>query len=71
MVIQLGNTDDDIIRNLRFVDDLLLIAKSWRQVSLTIADLITETGKVGLELHLEKTKVQSNAKDESTVRMMI
>ena len=51
--------DAKLLNNLRFADDLLLIGRSRAQVKHMLEDLSREAGKVGLKLHLGKTKVLS------------
>ena len=43
--------------NLRFADDVVLIGRSFHQVQKTVADLVEECGRVGLQIHLRKTKL--------------
>ena len=45
-----------LLWNLRFADDVLLIAQSRRQLAAMIGDLIIATRRVGLELHAGKKK---------------
>ena len=47
--------------NLRFADDVLLIAKSLTEIKAMILDMSLSAGKVGLKLHPGKTKILSNA----------
>ena len=49
----------DFKNNLRFADDLLLIGSSRAQVKHMLEDLVLEAGKVGLKLHMGKTKIFS------------
>ena len=46
--------------DLRFADDILLVATSLKHISSMIGDLSTEAGKVGLQLHPDKTKILSH-----------
>jgi hypothetical protein len=48
--------------NLRFADDLLLIATSKRQLTTMLRELIEEVGKVGLVVHAGKSKVMTNGR---------
>ena len=43
--------------NLRFADDLLLLAQSQRDIEKMLNHLQIETSKLGLKLNAEKTKV--------------
>ena len=46
--------------NLRFADDILVLATSKRQLKSMIQELMQAVGKVGPELHTGKTKVSFN-----------
>eukprot|EP00973_Karenia_brevis_P001287 175634-Karenia_brevis.AAC.1 len=46
-----------MLTNLRFADDILLVAHGKRQMTKMMGDLIQAAGKVGLEIHPEKTKL--------------
>ena len=50
----------DMLTNLRFADDLLLIGRSRAQVRHMLEDLAKEAAKVGLTLHMGKTKILSS-----------
>jgi len=54
------HTDNTQLTNLRFADDLLLVATSLEHLTHMIGDLSTEAGKVGLQLHPDKTKILHN-----------
>jgi hypothetical protein len=58
--VQLGSNKDDRLCNLRFADDLLLIASTKRQLKSMVEDLITAAASVGLEIHGDKTKILTN-----------
>ena len=58
--VQLGTTDNSRLTNLRFADDVLIIAKSLNQLTEMIRCLKDEAGKCGLELHPDKTKIISS-----------
>ena len=57
---QIGYTSESILTNLRFADDIVLIGRSLPQIKQMIADVSIESARVGLQLHLEKTKNQHN-----------
>ena len=57
--LQLGHTEE-WLSNLRFADDILLFATSRDMVEGMLGDLITAAEKVGLSLHLGKTKILTN-----------
>ena len=63
--ISLGELDSDRITNLRFADDLILIASSREILGLMIKDLMHAVTRVGLELHMGKTKILTNQVVES------
>eukprot|EP00973_Karenia_brevis_P030948 4269341-Karenia_brevis.AAC.1 len=48
------------LTNLRFADDVLIIASSLEEVRTMLDDLVTEAGKKGLSIHPGKTKIMSN-----------
>ena len=50
----------DMLTNLRFADDLLLIGRSRAQARHMLEDLAKEAAKVGLTLHMGKTKILSS-----------
>jgi len=52
--------EDEFINNLRYADDILLMARSLPQLRNMLADIDREAKKVGLTLHPEKTKIQHN-----------
>ena len=59
-----GIVVDDIdcpLSNLRFADDVLLLATSKRDVGRMIVDLETEASKFGLKVHMGKTVVLTNS----------
>ena len=48
---------DDPLTNLRFADDILLVAQSQADASKMLSDLAKEASTYGLEIHFEKIKV--------------
>ena len=46
--------------NLRFADDVLLMATSRTHIQSMIQDLLEETSNVGLEMHIDKTTNLTN-----------
>jgi hypothetical protein len=60
--IQLGAGRDDRLLNLRFADDVLLVAKSLKILKKMMEDMRQEVAKVGLEMHFGKTKILANPK---------
>ena len=58
--IQLGHTKESILSNLRFADDVLLVATTLPQLAKLLASLSSAAKKRGLELHPDKTKIFSN-----------
>ena len=47
----------DCISNLRFADDVLWITSSLVQLKKMVTDFKRRTERMGLEIHLEKTKI--------------
>ena len=56
----LGLDSGSYLTNLRFADDILLVARSLPQIKQMIADVSAECEKAGLELHPDKTQIQHN-----------
>ena len=53
--------EEEFVTNLRYADDILLIARTLPQIKSMLADLDQEAAKVGLKLHPNKTKIQHNS----------
>jgi hypothetical protein len=58
--LQLGYLSDTGLTNLRFADDILLLARTLPQIKTMLADVAVECRTYGLELHPTKTKIQHN-----------
>ena len=58
--IQLGHTTTTQLTNLRFADDVLLLAPTLPQLTEMLTDLQREAMNYGLELHPDKTKILTN-----------
>eukprot|EP00973_Karenia_brevis_P000238 33040-Karenia_brevis.AAC.1 len=58
--IALGTEKRDLLTNLRFADDILLLATSRQQIQSMLTDLITAAQHVGLVIHSGKTKIMTN-----------
>jgi len=54
------------LTNLRFADDLHLMATSLKSAKQMLIDLVREAAKVGLEVHESKTKVIWNGQGQGT-----
>ena len=54
------------LTNLRFADDLLLVASSLHQAKRMLADLICAAKEYGLEVHTGKTKILWNCQGRAT-----
>ena len=59
--IAFGYKPEDRLCNLRFADDLIVLATSRRQLKQMLCDLSAASISVGLELHMGKTKILSNS----------
>ena len=59
--IQLGVGDSHRVTNLRFADDVLLVAGSKAQLISMLTDFKAAALKCGLELHPDKTKIMTTA----------
>lgn len=53
------NIDGEYLNNLRYVDDIVLIADDLKEAKGILEELIAVTEKVGLEI-TEKTKMNKN-----------
>ena len=60
MGIYLSDHDHDCLTNLRFADDVLLLASSKEQQRKMLCEFKNSTEKVVLRIHLDKTKILSN-----------
>ena len=60
MGIHLSDHDHDCLTNLRFADDVMLFATSKEQIRKMMCEFKKATEKVGLRIHLDKTKILSN-----------
>ena len=58
--MEVGNGRSSLLTNLRFPDDILLVARSLPQIRQMIADISVEGKRIGLQLHPEKTKILHN-----------
>ena len=54
-----GSNDDQRLTNLRFADDVLLVAESLHDLKQMLTDLDAEAVLRGLEVHYDKTKIYS------------
>ena len=54
------------LTNLRFADDILLFATSRQHITNMLTDLSIEAGKLGLQLHPDKTKILHNEHSTTT-----
>ena len=60
--IQTGREDERLC-NLRFADDIMLVATDEKQLAAMIADVMEAAETIGLTLHMGKTKVLNNGID--------
>ena len=60
MGICFGDSESDCLTNLRFADDVLLFFTSLEQLQRMMCDFKRSTERVGLKIHLERTKILSN-----------
>ena len=59
--VQVGWMTDEKLTNLRFADDVLLIARTLPQLKMMLQDIIDAANAVGLQLHPDKTKILHNS----------
>ena len=57
--------NSQFLTNLRFADDLLIIAKTKEELSKMMTVLKEDCQKVGLEMHSVKTQVLTNGLQEN------
>ena len=50
-----------IIYNLRYVDDTILMAESEEELKSLLIKVKVESGKVGLKLNIQKTKIMASS----------
>lgn len=62
--IDLGEGGTDIVTNLRFADDILLIASSKKHIECMIEDLMTASRHVGSEMHMGKNENTDDDHDD-------
>ena len=55
--------------NLRFADDILLVAISLKHITEMLDDLSVEAAKVGLQLHPDKTQILHNTNNTTRVKI--
>ena len=66
MGIYLSDNDHDCLTNLRFADDVLLLASSKEQIRKMLCEFKKCTEKVGLSIHPGKTKILSNQSSQTS-----
>ena len=73
--IDVSASEGERLTNLRFADDVLLVAQSLSELKQMISDMRQAAQKRGLELHPDKTKILSNCKqrqgEEASTRTAI
>jgi len=57
------------INNLRFADDVVLVAESAEQLQILLDELNTESKKAGMEINLSKTKILSNETNKKEIKI--
>ena len=58
--VQLGYTTSTTLTNLRFADDVLLVAPTQKQLTEMLTDLHNQAKQYGLELHPDEIKILTN-----------
>ena len=71
MGIYLSDHDHDCLTNLRFADDVLLIASSKEQLQKMLCEFERSTETVGLRIHPEKTNILRKPKLGHKKRMEV
>ena len=57
--LQLAHTDESVLTNLRFADDILLVSQTLPNLKTLLGDLVTAASPHGLEVHPTKTKIMT------------
>ena len=57
------------INNLRFADDVVLVAESAEHLQIMLDDLYSESKKAGMEINLSKTKIFSNENNQKPIKI--
>ena len=69
--VRLTDGQNGFLCNLRFADDVLLIAETEEELQDMRVDVVNESAVVGLELHMGKTKVLRNTSDNAGTEMLV
>ena len=64
--IQLQPGISERITNLRFADDILLVSTSLNHITRMVGDLSDDAQRIGLQLHLNKTKIPQQMPHHNT-----
>ena len=67
--IAFGEGLEDRLCNLRFADDLIILATSRKQLKSMLLDLSSAAEVVGLELHMGKTKILTNSESAGSIEI--
>ena len=60
--IRMGDGKESCVSNLRFIDDVPLLANSLNQLKKTMSDFKRSAERQGLKIHPDETKIFSNQK---------
>jgi len=63
------NINGKFLNNLRFADDIVLIATSMEQIETMLLQLNDESRKIGLKMNMSKTKVMTNIDGASPIKI--
>ena len=61
------NVDGENLTDLRFADDVALIATSLKDMEVQLNELNQGSKKIGLNIHKGKTKYMTNFKSDETI----
>jgi len=56
--------DGGYLSNLRFADDMVLISSTKEELIEMLVDLMRESGKIGLNMNIDKTKLLTEKVNE-------
>ena len=63
------NINGEYLSNLRFADDISLMAADLDQAQIMLQQLNEESNKVGLKMNLSKTKIMTNIEDDRDIKI--
>ena len=65
----MGSNKECFLNNLRFADDIVILAKNRNELEIMAEDLRRESAKVGLSMNLSKTKIITNIENFEYIKL--